>query len=260
MMKVLAASLVLATPLAFGQSFDTVRLYGAAPGQDGGTVGAALISLPEYKGADKRRLLLLPVLDYQWANGWFAGVSNGIGVNLSSSPQVHYGLRLTVDLGRKESRSPALRGMGDIAAKAEGGAFFNYAVPAGYFLSSSLRYGSGRDGKGLVVDLGAGYATALAAQWRLGLGTSVTLVNAEHMQSFFGVTPAQSAASGYAVYSPGAGVRDLRVNGALTYFINQRTSVVGALSVSSLLGGAKDSPLSRKQSAGTMVLAIAHAF
>jgi len=257
---VCAACTVLAAPAAFGQTFDAVRLLGAAPGTDLGVVGAAIVATTEYRGSDNRRTLLLPVLDYQWANGWFAGVTNGIGYNFSNSPQMQYGLRLTIDLGRNESRSSALRGMGDIDAKADAGAFFNYATPEGAFASSSLRYGSGNDGKGVVVDLGTGYSTALQPQWRLGLGAALTLVNAEYMQAFFGVTPAQSAASGYAIYTPGAGVRDVRANAALTYLIDRRMSVTTVLSASFLQGDASNSPLTRERNTITGVVGFAYTF
>ncbi|MBC7941735.1 MAG: MipA/OmpV family protein [Chitinophagaceae bacterium] len=83
------------------------------------------------------------MLDYQWVNGWFAGVSNGIGYNFGGDSKLQYGLRITADFGRKQRRSDALRGMGDIDPQAEVGAFFNYALPLGFFLTSSLRYGSG---------------------------------------------------------------------------------------------------------------------
>ena len=164
---VLAAGIALAAPSAFAQAFDAVRLYGAAPGKDGGTVGAAVVASYEYQGSDERSTLVIPVLDYQWANGWFAGFSNGIGFNFSGSPQMQYGLRLTVDKGRKESHASALRGMGDVDPAAEGGAFFNYSLPQGLFLTSSVRYGAGTNNKGLVVDLGTGYLTEIAPGWRL---------------------------------------------------------------------------------------------
>ena len=103
----LAAGIALATPCAFAQAFDAVRLYGAAPGKDGGTAAAAVIAAYEYQGSDKRRTLVLPVLDYQWANGWFSGSTNGVGYNFSKSPQLQYGLRLTGD--RSEEHTSELQ-------------------------------------------------------------------------------------------------------------------------------------------------------
>jgi len=255
-----AAGLLLTTSSSFAQAFDAVRLFGAAPGEDGGTVGAALIATTEYRGSDQRRTLLVPVLDYQWANGWFAGVTNGVGYNFSSSPQWQYGLRLVLDMGRSESRSSALRGMGDIDTKAEASAFANYVTAGGVFFSSTVRYGSGNDGKGVVLDLGSGYSTQLAPEWRLGLGVGMTLTNAEHMQAYFGVTPAQSLRSGYRAYSAGSGIRDVRASAALTHLFSRRLSATLAMSASSLQGDARDSPLTRQDTSVSGVLGVAYAF
>ena len=258
--SIVAVCATLAAPAASAQAFDAVRLYGAAPGKDGGRVGVALLAGTEYPGSDERRTLALPVLDYQWANGWFAGTTNGIGYNFSNSESMQYGLRLTADLGRKESRSSALRGMGDVDTKAEFGGFFNYPLTPEFSLTSSLRYGAGQGGKGLVVDLGGAYSTQIAAQWRLGVGAGVSVANAEYMQSFFGVTSAQAAASGYGAYAPAAGVRDGRVNFALTYMASPRISVTAGVTANTLLGDAENSPLVRQKTGVTGLLAATYAF
>ena len=252
--------LMLAAGGASAQAFDTVRLFGAAPGQDAGRAGLVLIHGSRYDGSDQTRTMLVPSIDYQWANGFFAGVSNGVGYNFSRQPSTQYGLRLTADFGRKESRSDALRGMGDVDAAAQWGAFFNYAPSRELFFSSSLRYGSGNDKNGALLDLGVGRAYMLAPQWRLGLGLGATLTNAAYQQTYFGVTAAQAARSGYSVYTPGAGLRDLRASAALTYLINPHMSLTTGLSVSSLMGDAKDSPLTRKATAASVVVAFGYGF
>jgi outer membrane protein len=259
-MAALAAGLTLTTPLVFAQAFDAVRLYGAAPGSDGGTVGAAVLATRQYQGSDEHRNLLVPLLDYQWKNGWFAGTTNGIGVNLSSRQDLDYGLRVTADLGRAQSRSSALNGMGDIDAKPELGGFFNYALNPQMVLTSSLRYGSGNNSRGMLLDLGAAYARALAPQWRLGLGVAATFANAEYQQSYFGVDAVQSLSSGYAVYTPGAGLRDVRANVSVTYQLNPRTAITTAISASSLRGDAQNSPLTRQRDSATGIVAVSYGF
>lgn len=256
----LAFGLALAAPAAFAQAFDAVRLYGAAPGQDGGTVGAAVVAGYEYPGSAIHRTLVIPVLDYQWANGWFAGVANGVGYNFSDSPQMQYGLRLTVDKGRKESHAGALHGMGNVDPAAEGGAFLNYSPTRGLYLTSSLRLGAGRGNKGLLVDLGAARLAEIAPRWHLVTGASITLANADYLQSYFGVTGAQAAATGYATHAARAGARDARANAALTYSFDPTTSVTTALSTSALLGAARSSPITRRRTSTSAVVAVAHAF
>ena len=214
----------------------------------------------EYQGSDERRTLAWPVLDYQWDNGWFAGTTNGIGYNISDSQSMQYGLRITADLGRKESRSSALRGMDDVDAKAAFGGFFNYALRPKFSLTSSLRYGAGQGGKGVIVDLGGAYSTQIAALWRVGVGAGISLANAEYMQSFVGVTAAQATASEYRAYTPKAGVRNGRVNLALTYMVSLRASLTVGVTANALLGDAADSPLVRKETSVDGLLAAAYAF
>ena len=260
MSAAVAGGAIIVAQTAQAQAFDVVRLYGASRPDDAGMVGAAVIAGRKYQGSDERRTLVVPLLDYQWKNGWFAGTTNGVGYNFSRRPDMDYGVRLTADLGRKESRSNALRGLGDVDLRPEIGVFYNYAVSPSLALTSSLRYGAGNDRNGLVVDVGAAYSMALASQWRLGLGVAASYANANYTQSYFGVTPAQSSASGYPTYAAGAGVRDVRANVALTYSVNPQVSITTALSASSLQGDAKDSPVTRKRSTATGIVSVSYAF
>ena len=256
----LLACLAAASPAAFGQAFDVVRNFGAAPGEDGRWVGIAFVAGRAYQGSNEARNLLLPQLEYQWSNGWFAGTSNGIGYNFSKERGVDYGLRLTADFGRKESRSPALNGMGDIDPRAEVGAFFNYPVSPDFVLTSSLRYGAGDSSNGALLLLGGTYSTAIAPRWRMGAGISANWANAAYMQSYFGVTNAQSVSSGYAPYSPGAGLRDVRASLSITYLMSPRMVVTGAISYDSLQGGAKASPLAVQPNWFSGVVALTYGF
>ncbi|MDC8771243.1 MipA/OmpV family protein [Roseateles albus] len=242
----LATALALAGQAAFAQAFDAARIYGAIPERDGGAVGLGVFTGQKYLGSRETRTMPVPVIDYQWSNGFFAGTGNGLGLNFSKQPNISYGLRITADFGRDEDLDANLNGMGDIKARPEFGGFLNYNLDRSFVLTSSLRYGAGNDRKDMQLDLGAVYSTMLAPQWRIGVGAAVTLVNADYTQTNFGVSAAQSARSGHAVYSPGAGLRDVRANLSLTYAINQRTAITTALSARALQGDAKDSPITRK--------------
>ena len=242
----LLSGIALGSTGAFAQAFDAARIYGAIPDRDGGALGFGVFGGQKYLGSKETRVMPVPVIDYQWSNGFFAGTGNGVGMNFSRSPQVSYGLRLTADFGRDEDLSPVLNGMGDVKARPEFGGFLNYSLDRSFVLTSSLRYGAGNDRKDMQVDLGAAYSAMLAPQWRIGFGAAITLVNADYMQTHFGVSAAQAARSGHAVYKPGSSLRDARANLSLTYAIDQRMAITGALSARALQGDAKDSPLSRK--------------
>ena len=245
---------------AHAQAFDAVRLYGAAADRDGGTLGLAVVAGHAYMGSDERRTRAYPAIDYRWASGWFAGTTNGVGYNFSRQAGVQYGVRLTADFGRDESRSAVLRGLGDVDARPEIGAFYNLQPTAHIFLTSSLRYGAGQGRDGLLLDLGADLNAQVAPAWRLGAGVASTWANAAYTQSYFGVDAAQAARSGRGVYTAGAGVRDVRVSVSATYAITPRASATAALSYGRLQGDAARSPIVRDRAGVNGVLAVAYAF
>jgi outer membrane scaffolding protein for murein synthesis (MipA/OmpV family) len=245
---------------AQAQDIDSIRQMPASEGQSGGIVGLGLASGPRYAGADDTRTRVLPVLGYQWASGWFASTIGGLGVNLSSTPGLQYGPRLTVDFGRRESSDSRLRGLGDVKASAEIGGFVNYRVADALSLHANLRAGSGEDHKGVRMDLGAAYSYEIAPGLRLRLGADTLLANQAYAQTHFGVTSGQSASSGYTVYTPKAGLQDVRASIGLNLALAPHVTLSTALTSTTLLGDAKDSPLVRKTSTVSGQVGVAYRF
>jgi outer membrane scaffolding protein for murein synthesis (MipA/OmpV family) len=81
-----------------------------------------------------------------------------------------------------------------------------------------------------------------------------------YMQAFYGVTAQQSARSGYALYTPGAGWRDVRGNASLTYFFTPEWSMTGALTVRALEGDVKRSPIVNEDTPVAGLLALNYSF
>lgn len=253
-----ASALVAASGLAMAQDF--YRRVTPPTVAGGGVVGLAVLAGRQYQGSDASRVRVLPSLEYQWANGFFAGAQNGIGYNASSLPFMAYGARLTADFGRDENRNAALRGLGDVKARPALGVFFNVSPARALSLSSSLRYGSGNDREGLLVDLGASWGTALSPSLRLGASVATSWANANHQQSYFGVDAAQSARSGYARFTPGAGLKEVRLGTSLVYRVSPAWSLVGSVNYSELLGDARQSPIVREKAGVSGVLALGYSF
>lgn len=257
--SLLLAALATIASVAVAQS-EFVQLQSVSPGKDAGRLGIAAVSASQYQGSDQRSGMLVPLLEYQSGNGWFAGFGNGVGYNFSQSQDLQYGVRVTADFGRSESRSNALNGMGDVDAKALWGAFANLFLSREVALNASVRYGAGADSQGTQMDLGVNYSTELAPQWRMRMGLAATYANASYMRSYFGVTPAQSVSTGYLSYAPDGGVRDARANLFLMHQINARTYITAGLSASALDDAAKNSPLTRQSSTVTAVIATSYTF
>jgi outer membrane scaffolding protein for murein synthesis (MipA/OmpV family) len=256
----LVSALLAGAGCVHAQAFNAARFAFAPLGRDAGSAGAALLATPSHPGSDERRALLVPAIDYQWANGLFAGTTTGIGWNLGPRPDLNYGVRATADFGRSEGRAAALRGLGDIDPRAEIGGFVAWRPVRSLALVSSLRFGSGTDRDGLVLDVGANASIDVTPSLRAGLSVGATWANGAHLRDWFGVTPAQSAASGYAAYRPGAGARDLTLGASLGWRVSARWTALGLLAFSALQGDARDSPIVRDASGLTAVVTAVYAF
>jgi MipA family protein len=207
-------------------------------------LGAGISSGPAYLGSDDRKTRGLPLISARWRSGWFAGVG-GVGFRFASDGPLSYGLRLSLDPGRKESDSEDLRGMGDIDARPELGGFASYRLMPGLSLNSSIRYGSGDNRDGLLGDIGLRGTVPLGGSHRLFGGISTTFANRAAMQSQFGINASQAATSGYTLYEPKSGARDLSLSVGYGLSVTPSTMLSVGLTARSLLGDAKDSPLTR---------------
>jgi MipA family protein len=199
---------------------------------------------PVYLGSDERKTRALPLLAARWSNGWFAGTS-GIGYRFNAGQPLSGGLRLSLDRGRDENDADALRGMGDIDMRPEIGGFVDWALLPGLRLGSSLRYGSGNDHDGLLADVGLRGMLPLSSSIRLTAGLTATFANTKAMQSQFGVDALQSANSGYALYTPGSGLRDVSLQAGSMFRLRDNLMLFVGANARTLMGDARDSPLTR---------------
>jgi outer membrane scaffolding protein for murein synthesis (MipA/OmpV family) len=246
--------------LASAQCSDEGDLQRPDHTKEGGRFSLSVSSKVDYSGSDAPSVSVMPALEYQWANGWFAGTNRGVGYNFSKDPALQYGLGLGLDFGRRESATGPLAGMGSIEAKVEYGAFLNYAPDRHWRLSSVLRYGSGDTGLGATANFGANYAMDIAPKWRLDWGVSTSWANSKTMQSYFGVSTAQSLQSGHSVYSPSAGLRDVASSLNLSYQVTPKISVSGGLKATSLIGDARNSPIVTSPQSISGNLSVGYAF
>ncbi|MDN3545947.1 MipA/OmpV family protein [Kinneretia asaccharophila] len=251
----LAGVALLSSVAAQAQVGDFFRNVLPPGVEQGGVAGAVMLHAPRYAGSDQERLRVLPSVDYQWREGWFAGVVNGLGYRVSGGSGQVYGLRLSMDFGREEDDSSALRGMGDLKPRLLAGAFYNQELGGGFNLSSSLR-----TGRGTLLDLGVSWGHALRPDLRVAAGVAMSWADARHTQSYFGVNAAQSQASGYPVFKPGAGLRDVRASASVIYRPLRDWSLTATLGQGSLRGDVQRSPLVRDASPQSLILTVGHHF
>ncbi|MDR1035344.1 MAG: MipA/OmpV family protein [Deltaproteobacteria bacterium] len=234
----LAAALALRAGPCPAQVMDT--------GEGGGTtvtgsVGAGVVYAPDFYGANDNKVSPMPFLNLRYGPV-FLSTDKGLGVRidlfdgaLEISPAVNYRWR------RDEGDSEVLRGMGDVDGQLTGGASVIYRIDDVSFGVKGFQGLS--DDKGFTLDMRLAYLNRMSDVFRWGLAAEAGFADADYNQTHFGVTPLQSLRSGYPVYTPSAGLKDLSLGGSVDYYLTPSFSVDVFAKFTRLTGDAADSPL-----------------
>jgi MipA family protein len=228
-------------------------------------VGAGLAYVPEYSGSDKNRLTPALYAEYNWGNGFFASTMRGIGYAYSidsielSAALGYAGGRSDRDRNGVRPGSDDLKGMGDIknSAIANLGAStrlgeFNVGINAQLALTN-------RD-NGNTYSLHASHPLYKSASDQVGLSMGAVYGDSKHAQTWYGVTAAQKARSGFAAYKAEAGFEKVSLAASWNHVIDKRWSVRSVGGVNMLVGDAADSPLTKKKTAPFVATTVNYSF
>jgi outer membrane scaffolding protein for murein synthesis (MipA/OmpV family) len=91
-------------------------------------------------------------------------------------------------------------------------------------------------------------------------GPSFTYADHRYMQKVFGVTAAQSIASGYPVYDAHAGSDAVGFGFSATGFITDHWLINMDAAVNRLLGSARESPITQKSTQHALGLSVAYSW
>lgn len=224
------------------------------------SLGMGVLNTTRYIGSNQRRYRVMPGINAVWSNGWFAGFPRGVGYNFSDRPYLEYGVRMTADMGRKQNASIALNGLGDISPRAELGVFYNFPLSKQVKVDSALRYGSGQDRKGMLLDLGVNYRLPYGEQQSFMFGIKTSYANRNYMQSYFGVDATQALNSGYAQYTPGAGIREVDLTATHMYKLDKQWMMMSGLAYGRLGSAAKAAPMSRSATHNTVFVQALYSY
>ena len=239
---------------------DVGSWFGALVGPDPkleGAIGPVIRASPEYQGASRQKYSLLPGVFIRYGRLSLSNTSDfatrrrddvirGLGLDLVNDDRVRLNVSLRLDKGRRSSASSALNGVDDVRQT------IRVRTSASRQLADGWKIGAGWNadllgrGGGNVLEFGLSHDQRLGANRVLTVATGFSLADRRYMQSYYGVTEAQSVSSGYPVYRPGAGLRDAALNANLRVELDPRWTAFGNVSVSKLLGPTLDSPLTGK--------------
>lgn len=236
-----------------------------------GAIGLILAYKPAFSGSTDRQVQPELAGFVRWGRYTVSGaggfttkahddVERGLDALLVKREHLRVNLALRFDNGRRESESDQLQGMGNIPATVR--ARLNLCwEPAPYW---AVNVGSSFDALnrvgGYVVNGNVSRTVPLGGQQRLIVGASVTGAGDRYMQTWYGVTPAQAAASGYREYAAGEGLRDMSASITWRNDFNPQWAGFASANVSRLIGPAADSPLALSRSGYGVSIGLARRF
>lgn len=233
----LACATAFAVPAAYAQTAgsktdDQLKL----------SIGGGAIYAPTYLGSDNYEVDPIPLFDLRYADRFFLSTRDGLGLNLApqgsnwrAGPVVKY------RMGRDQDDDAALRGMGDVDAAGEAGGYVHYDLRP-FSLGAEIRQGFGGH-EGVIGDVFANWSTKLSNSLMLTVGPKATLASRDFTETYFGVTPAQAARSGYRAYAPDGPFMSYGLGASLRYRVNDYLSLGGFAGIDRIAGDAADSPL-----------------
>lgn len=222
----------------------------------GVTVGAGGLVAPTYEGDDSYRVSILPNIQVTYGDTFFASVQEGVGYRVVNSDTLRAGPIARLRFSRDEDGdqpfavtgddSTDLIGLGDVDTSFELGGFVDYELGAITFSAEARKAVTGHDG--LVADVGArwsGRSMAFGPPVIWSIGPRAKIVDDSFNAAYFGVTGAQSLASGLPVYTADGGLHSYGVGATAIIPIDRlnRWTAIAFAGYDRLTGDAAESPL-----------------
>ena len=248
MKHLLAAAAVLAT-LGHARADDiNPERFGWFSGDWSLTVGASGFLAPDYDGSDELEFRAVPILSLGRAGpaARFVSRNDNISFALIDQGRFRAGPTGKFIFGRDAGDSSDLTGLDEVRFGGELGVFAELYPLDWMRVRGEVRHGI-RSHDGIVADLAIDAFADVTETVRVSAGPRLSYATDRYFDAFYGISPAESGASGLAAYDPGSGIKSAGVGGAITWQTTDRiaTSLFGEYE--RLADPAADSPLVRER-------------
>jgi outer membrane protein len=196
----------------------------------GGLVG------PAYEGADDYIVSPLPLVRLHYFRlPQFGAFGDGPETGFSIGPSFRFVPE------RDDDDYSELEGLGDVDAAFEFGATaaYRYEMWRGF---ATVRHGFGGH-HGIVGKLGVDAVVEPTPRLSVSAGPRLHFADSDYLDTYLGVTAAQSAASGLSEFDPDGGLKGVGVEAEARFALTPRWSIVGSAGYERLVGDAADSPI-----------------
>ncbi|AHJ12182.1 MipA/OmpV family protein [Sulfurospirillum multivorans] len=207
-------------------------------------LGGGVMYRAKYEGSNNYHAILIPDISASYKEGLIFANWNGIGGYPIYGENYKIGASIGPSFGREEKDDREnLRGMGDI----DMGLIVNLLGEYNFGLMKlSGKISKGDKEYGTTAKLEVSKTFSLTEKLKLKVAAGNTWADEEHMQSYFGITPAQAMRSGYNQYEAKSGIKSAGVSIGTFYSITKNWEAKVMLTADKLLDNAADSPLTKK--------------
>lgn len=232
------------------------------------TLGGGVDVAPRYSGSNESRVTTALVIDYSMVNGFFVSTTRGIGYG-NSIGKLDYSGALSYRAGRKDRDvdsdsisygSDYLRGMGDVKGSAIGVIGLGYEVTDWLNLQLQAEVPISQRSNGEALHFGIVSPLYTSSKNVVKLALTSSWGTSEYMQTYYGVSASQSAASGFTRYDAGSGIYAYSLNMDWTHKINQDWSVDAEAGFTQLTGDARNSSIVQRKTSPTGSLKVTYSF
>lgn len=261
MKRVFVPALMIAVALqANAQSEKSSEKSSSDGGAFSVTFGASY-STTSLSGGTTTKAKWGPLIDLSYTNGgFFASGQRGIGYNFVQTKTLQLGAGLSYLPPRKESKDTRLRGLGDVKGSPAVLLSANWS-PIEDFISLSAVYSAAtKRTNGSTLELGTSVGFPIYGSLNGSVDLSVALADRNHVQTYYGVTAAQSAASGYSQFSPKAGVLNTSLSVNASYELSKNLSLGASVGAIRRQGDAAKSPIFTRRNEPTARLFATYNF
>lgn len=229
------------------------------------TLGLGVKVETSYPGGDQYRGVPFPVINLAKGKELydFQSVDDSSSITLFDISGFSAGPAWSFNFGRDEDVASNLAGLGNVDPTFELGGFVQWFPVSWFRLRGEMRYGLGGF-DGWVGDVGADFIAA-NGPWRFALGPRLAFGGNGYMEAFYGVTPFQSAVTGYfgnpiAPYQASGGIETWGVTAQVTRYMGNGFTLGAYGSYNRVVGDAADSPLTQSSNQFEAGMSLSYAF
>jgi outer membrane protein len=206
-------------------------------------LGAGAAVTPAYQGSEDYRTIPIPLVDIK--EGWFfANLRNGVGIAPINTDHITIGASAVFIQGYRRKDVP--QGI-DRLSDGVGARLFANIRTGGFITTIGAIKGVSGGTRGTIADLSVSYPIPVSSKFFLTPTLGTTWADRKHNDRYFGVSAAESAATGLPQFTTGSGFKDASAGLTAAYRLTDRITLSATGTVTTLLGSVKDSPQVEKK-------------